>query len=491
NAKGLWENLNPPDLPSLAHLEFSVLALGDTVYATFCDAGKKFDARLEQLGAKRIHSRVDCDKDYDAAFAGWLKGVTAALRATSSDTSRAASASALMVTADMEAAPPGAAALAAEEEISYSSRNPFGAVLAHNRRLSLEGSEKETRHFEIALDGSGLAYEAGDALGVMPRNCAELVGDVLTVLGCDGEEGVPGPKGETVSLRKALLECYDLRQLPRPFVEEVALRSGDERLGELLTTAGKPDLDRYLWGREVIDLLLEHPGAKFKPGEFVALLRKLQHRLYSISSSPKVTPGHVHLTVAAVRYEAHGRNRKGVCSTFLADRSGDGSSVGIFIQANKGFRPPADGSKPAIMIGPGTGVAPFRAFLQERRATGAAGRNWLFFGDQRMKSDYLYREEFEAMRNDGFLHRLDTAFSRDQAEKIYVQHRMLEKAPELFAWLEEGAHLYVCGDASRMAKDVDRALHEVIATAGGRTPDQAAEYVKRLQKEKRYQRDVY
>jgi sulfite reductase (NADPH) flavoprotein alpha-component len=241
----------------------------------------------------------------------------------------------------------------------------------------------------------------------------------------------------------------------------------------------------------VIDLLLSHPGAKLPPGQFVVLLKKLQPRLYSIASSPKAHPGSIHLCVGVVRYESLGRTRKGVCSTFLAERVAERSAVPIFLHSNNNFRPPAGGSTPMVMVGPGTGIAPFRGFLHERRASGATGRNWLFFGDQRASTDFLYREEMEECRSSGLLTRLDTAFSRDQAEKVYVQNRMLENASELFAWLEEGAHFYVCGDASRMAKDVDAALHRVIQTAGGKTLEQATEYVQRLKQEKRYQRDVY
>jgi sulfite reductase (NADPH) flavoprotein alpha-component len=250
-------------------------------------------------------------------------------------------------------------------------------------------------------------------------------------------------------------------------------------------------LDKYLYGREVIDLLLAHPGVKFRPVEFVGYLRKLQPRLYSISSSPKAHPDEVHLTVAVVRYQSHGRERKGVCSTFFAERVTRNASVPVFVQTSHGFRLPRDGHTPIIMIGPGTGIAPFRAFLEERREVGAKGRNWLFFGDRHAATDFLYREELEPMRASGHLARLDTAFSRDQSDKIYVQDRMLENASEVWAWLEEGAHVYVCGDAKRMAKDVDAALHRVIQTAGDRTVEQAAEYVTKLKEERRYQRDVY
>jgi sulfite reductase (NADPH) flavoprotein alpha-component len=288
-----------------------------------------------------------------------------------------------------------------------------------------------------------------------------------------------------------LLHTFQITQPSANFLSAVAERSGDATLRSLLAPPKKAELDQFLFGREIIDFLLGWPAAKFSPAEFTALLRKLQPRLYSISSSPKANPGQVHLTVASVRYEAHGRARKGVCSTFLADRVEADTPVPVFVQTSNGFRLPADGTRPVIMIGPGTGIAPFRAFLQERRSLGATGRNWLFFGDQRRDCDFLYREEVEALLAAGTLSRLDTAFSRDQAEKVYVQHRMIESSRELWSWLEDGAHLYVCGDAKRMAKDVDAALLQVIRDAGGRSSEQAAEYVQKMKTEKRYQRDVY
>jgi sulfite reductase (NADPH) flavoprotein alpha-component len=262
-------------------------------------------------------------------------------------------------------------------------------------------------------------------------------------------------------------------------------------LGGQTAAASVPALDKFIYGREVIHLLLTYPELRFTPAEFTTLLPKLQPRLYSISSSPKAHPGEVHLTVAIVRYEGNGRPCKGVCSTFLAERAGENVPVPVFVQTSHGFRLPADAATPIIMIGPGTGIAPFRAFLEERRAVGATGKNWLFFGDQKRATDFLYADELEKFRRDGHLARLDTAFSRDQAEKIYVQQRMLEAAAEFWSWLEAGAHVYVCGDAKRMAADVDAALHQVIQKAGAKSPEQAADYVQKLRHEKRYQRDVY
>ena len=289
-----------------------------------------------------------------------------------------------------------------------------------------------------------MTYEAGDALGVFPTNCPELVGEILRALGCRGTEPVPGRDGE-VMLHDALLRDYELTKIPSSLLQELARRTGDAQLVELTSPGVNGELTKFLWGREIIDLLLAFPAVRWAPAEFVRLLRKLSPRLYSISSSPRAHPGQVHLTTAVVRYQSLGRHRRGVCSTFLADRVPAGGTVPVFVQPNKHFRPPADPARPMILVGPGTGIAPFRAFLHERRATGGGGRNWLFFGDQHAATDFLYREELAALQHDGTLTRLDTAFSRDQAEKLYVQHRMLEQARELFAWLEDGAHFYVCG----------------------------------------------
>jgi sulfite reductase (NADPH) flavoprotein alpha-component len=309
------------------------------------------------------------------------------------------------------------------------------------------------------------------------------VADVLAALGCDGEEAVPTPAGE-MPLRRALTECFDLG---KPTAELLAL------LGSVVAGVADPgpgSASPATAPHHVIDVL-HAATAKPAPAEFIARLKKLQPRLYSISSSPKAHAGQVHLTVGTVRYDKDGRARKGVCSTFLAERALAAGKVGVFVHTNKAFRPPANGDLPMIMVGPGTGIAPFRAFLAERRATGAKGRNWLFFGDQKAASDFLYRDELHELQAAGMLARLDVAFSRDQAEKVYVQHRMLEHAIELYTWLETGAHFYVCGDASRMAKDVDAALHQVIELAGNKTPDEAAAYVQALKSAKRYARDVY
>lgn len=477
----------PP--PPLAAVRYSVCALGDTNYTQFCQCGKDFDATLEKLGATRVAPRVDCDLDYEEKFRAWLDAALTALAEVAPASSRPSP------TAD---APASAAESRSKIknrklkiESGFSRSRPFPAPVLTVRCLNAPGSAKEINHVELSLEDSGLAYEVGDALGVLPQNCPELVADVLTALGCDGEEAVPTPDGGATSLRRALTELYHLGK-PTPELLALLTPVGASLLatnGASVATEVAPTEDA-IW--DVLDLLLAQPGAKPAPADFVRALRKLQPRLYSIASSPQAHPGQVHLTVGAVRYEANGRLRKGVCSTFLAERAVPAQSrVGVFVRTNKAFRLPPSGDTPIIMVGPGTGLAPFRAFLEARRATGAKGRNWLFFGDRRESADFLYRDEILGFRRDGHLTRLDLAWSRDQTEKVYVQHRMREHACDLWAWIEAGAHFYVCGDASRMAKDVHTALHQVIQRAGGRTPAQTADYVKQLQAAKRYARDVY
>jgi len=364
--------------------------------------------------------------------------------------------------------------------------------MAVNRPLTLEGSEKDTRHYEISLEGSGLAYEVGDSLGVFPENDPKLVEQILKTLGFTGEELVADPAGELVALRNALLKDYIITTPAKQLLQAAAEKDeGAEFLKELLNPEVKSELDAWLWGRDVLDVLEEFPLAKFTPEEFVKVLRKLQPRLYSIASSQKVVGEAVHLTVASVRYEALNRKRSGVASVFLAERSEGVGRIPVFVHTAKHFRVPEDPAADMIMVGPGTGIAPFRAMLQERKATGASGRNWLFFGEQRSACDFFYKEEFEAWQSEGVLTRFDTAFSRDQDYKIYVQHRIVENAQELYAWLERGAYFYICGDASRMAKDVDDALHKVVEKAGGKTPEEAAAYMAELKKAKRYRKDVY
>ena len=374
----------------------------------------------------------------------------------------------------------------------YTRANPFPARMLVNRRLSGPESEKDTRHFEIDLTGWGLSFEVGDSLAVYPSNDTELVDEIIRALGADGDEQVPRPRREPTTLREALLRDYSITQPTPKFLRAIAGRaSAAPTLGYLLAPDRKHDLETYLWGMEIIDFLSEHPSARFAPEEFVALLTKLQPRLYSVASSLRAYPDQVHFIVDVVRYESNGRIRKGVCSSFLAERADD-VPVPVFPSVAKHFHLPEDPETPIIMIGPGTGVAPFRAYLQERKATGAKGKNWLFFGAQHEKCDFAYGDEFEVYKKEGLLARLDCAWSRDQQQKIYVQHKMTENAAEIWDWIDaEGAHFFVCGDARRMAKDVDATLRKIVQAQGGKSVEQANEYVEKLKNEKRYKRDVY
>ena len=384
-------------------------------------------------------------------------------------------------------APPKPAAHAPQ----WTRHNPFPGKLLVNRRLSTDDSEKDTRHFEIDLTNWGLNFEPGDSVAVYPTNDPNLVNEILRALGAIGDEQVTAGKIQK-PFREALLKDFSITQPTPRFLKAIAERaSAAPMLKELLHPDRKGDLQNYLWGVEVIDFLLDHPSAKFTPKEFVALLTKLQPRLYSVASSLKVFPDRVHLIVDVVEYESRGRTRKGVCSTFLAQRA-DKVQVPVYPSSAKHFHMPEDLNTPLIMIGPGTGIAPFRAFLQEREALGAKGKNWLFFGAQREKCDYAYKEDWENFSRDGLLTRLDCAWSRDQAHKIYVQHKLLEHGAEIWKWIDnEGAQFFVCGDARRMAKDVDAALRKIVQEQGGKSVDEANAYVEQLKTDKRYKRDVY
>jgi len=385
------------------------------------------------------------------------------------------------VTATAAAAPP-----------RYTRANPFPARLVVNRRLSGPESAKDTRHFELDLTGWGLSFEVGDSLAVYPTNDAQLVDEIIHALGATGDEQVPRPRGESTTLREALLRDYSITQPTPKFLRAIAERaSAAPTLEYLLAPHRKHDLETYLWGMEIIDFLLDHPSARFAPEDFVGLLTKLQPRLYSVASSLTAYPDQVHFIVDVVRYESNGRVRKGVASSFLAERADD-VPVPVFPSVAKHFHLPEDAGTPIIMVGPGTGVAPFRAYLQERKATGAKGKNWLFFGSQHAHCDFAYGDEFQTYRKERILTRLDCAWSRDQPEKIYVQHRIKENAAEIWKWIDaEGAHFFVCGDARQMAKDVDATLRKIVQEQGGKSVDEANEYVEKLKSEKRYKRDVY
>ena len=373
----------------------------------------------------------------------------------------------------------------------WTRQNPFPAKLTVNRVLSTPESEKETRHFEIDLTGWGLSFEPGDSVAVYPTNDPKLVDDILRALGAKGDEPVTAAKMQK-PLREALLKDFSITQPTPKFLKAIAERaSAAPMLTELLHPDRKHDLENYLWGSEVIDFLVDHPSAKFEPEEFVTLLTKLQPRLYSVASSLRAFPDQVHFIVDVIRYESHGRVRGGVCTTFLAERA-EKVPVPVYPSSAKHFHMPENPDTPLIMIGPGTGVAPFRAFLQDRQTTGAKGKTWLFFGAQREKCDYAYKEDWENFLRNGVLTKLDCAWSRDQAHKIYVQHKMLEHAAEIWKWIDgEGGQFFVCGDAKRMAKDVDAALRKIVQEQGNKSVDEANAYVEQLKNDKRYKRDVY
>jgi len=477
NAAELHELVHSKKAPPLKDTRFSVLALGDTSYEHYCQTGRDFDARLEALGGTRVHPRTDCDLDFDDAAEAWVDGALEAFAA------------------ELDAPPSNVVAFGPVggshgAESAWSKKNPFPATLLDNVTLNGRGSAKDTRHIEISLEDSGLEWEPGDALGVLPENDPEEVAAVLAALGFGGDETVTGPRGE-VTLADALAHDYEITTLTRPFLQGWAEHAGSTGLDALLAGEGPEPLRDWMWGRHIVDVLQAWPAVDITAQGLVDSLRKLPPRLYSIASSHSANPDEVHLTVAPVRYEAHGRSRRGVASTWLADRVGDDRPLPVYIDRNKNFKLPGDGDAPIIMIGPGTGVAPFRAFLEEREAQGHAGRNWLFFGDQHFRTDFLYQREWLRWRESGLLERIDVAFSRDQAEKVYVQDRIRENAGELYAWIEAGAYVYVCGDADRMAPDVHQALIDVIAQQGGLSNEDAAARLGQLQKDKRYQRDVY
>ncbi|MGW7093886.1 molybdopterin-dependent oxidoreductase [Streptomyces sp. NPDC054874] len=480
NGSGFWEALNAPGTPGLEGVRYAVLALGDSSYDDFCGHGRRLDERLGELGAERLVPRTDCEPEYEQPFGQWLKEVRAALEATTPEGPEQAAAAAAT------ASPVGTA------PARPSRAEPVTALLTGNRLLSLPGATKEVRAFTIDTRGADtpLTYTAGDALGVQPLNSPDLVAEWLAVTGLDPAAEVDVPGHGPVALETALHRHLDIARITPDLLRLVADHTGDRSLKKLLRPDNKGERDRWIWGRQAVDVLAEHP-VRATAAAWAGVLGPLRPRLYSIASSPLLDPHRMRLTVSVIRYESpRGRMRKGVASTFLADAAPD-SPLSVFVQRNERFRPPADPATPMIMVGPGTGVAPFLGFLEERRALGHPGANWLFFGEQHRATDFYYRDELDALSRSGTLTRLDTAFSRDQRAKVYVQDRMREHGAQLWSWLRDGAHLYVCGDASRMAKDVDRALRDIAVAHGGLEPDAAAAQVKQLASDRRYVRDVY
>ncbi|MFJ3383510.1 MULTISPECIES: sulfite reductase subunit alpha [unclassified Curtobacterium] len=488
NAGLFWDAIQASTVPRLEALQYAVLGLGDTSYDEFCQAGKLIDTRLEQLGASRVHDRVDCDVDFEDPAALWTAAVLDRIAAeTGAHPGAQPGGSQGGGAGDTATAADGAGASRASRPGSqWNKRNPYRARLVENRLLSDPRSAKEIRHYEFDLGDSGITYAAGDALAVVPLNDDGLVGELLAHLGATGDEVFDG-----VAVRDLLRTDREIRTPSKDLIADLVQRTPSSELAAVVAHGDKHELDRWLWGRDVLDLLRD--AGPTAPGldELLPFLRPLQARQYSISSSPLAHPDRIHLTIASVRYGDVNRRHSGVASTHLADRVEVGDEVGIYLQPNAAFSVPADDDAPLVMVGPGTGIAPFRGFLHERASRGATGRNWLFFGDQHRDTDFVYQDELTSLQESGVLTRLDLAFSRDQAEKVYVQTRMREQSAELYRWLEDGATFTVCGDASRMAKDVESALLAVIAEQRGRGDDDAAEYLADMRRAKRYVRDVY
>ena len=467
NAQLFWDALSANTAPNLSNIKYSVLALGDTGYEEFCHAGKLIDTRFEQLGATRIQDRVDCDVDYEELSEKWTSSLIAkwkpevqVIKEKSNDQSNLK---------------------------EYNRKNPYSAKLLSNRMLSGVNSNKEIMHYEIDLGDSGLKYEVGDSLSIFPTNKEDLVNKIIDRLGVEFDFV---PDGYENDIKILLTEKFEILTPTKRLIEYIAKNTNDKKLKSIIDHNNNKELENYKWGMDVLDFMNINPNFKIDITDFLGLLKSLQHRTYSISSSLNKVKNEVHLTVSSVRWKRDSRNYNGVCSTFLADDCTPGDNIKVFFTPNKSFRLPDD-NKDIIMIGPGTGIAPFRAFLQEREYRNSSGKNWLFFGDQTKNDDFIYKNELEDFISSGVLNKLDLAFSRDQKNKIYVQNVMYENKNEFYNWLESGAYLYICGDANRMAKDVEDMIIKIIMECSNISFDAAFEYLNNLKREKRYLRDVY
>lgn len=472
NANTFWEALSAETAPKMEKLNYAVLGLGDTSYDEFCQAGKLIDKRLEQLGAARMAKRIDCDIDYEEPAALWLDE-TIPLSENPNG-------------ADVTHLDQNVVQITDNKKSKWSRKNPYSAVMVENRLLSGTRSAKEIRHVSFDLGDSDIKYEAGDSLGIIPKNTPDLVEKILRRTDAEFDDVV---KGYDSPVGELLTSSFEISTPSKDFIHNIKQQIDSPELNDV--SKNNDELSKFLWGKDILDLLNLDPNFKINIDTLLTWLKPLQYRAYSISSSPKAQKKEVHLTVSAVRWTYNNRIHKGVASTFLADQIKVGQTGNIFLSPNKNFRPPNDNQVPMIMVGPGTGIAPFRAFLQERGATGATGMNWLFFGDQHRESDFLYEDELKRMQTSGLLDRLDVAFSRDQTEKIYVQDMMIKQGKALYAAIENGGHFYICGDATRMAKDVEKALIGIIAKHGSFSSEHAIEYISNLKRQKRFLRDVY
>lgn len=477
-AETLHRFLHSARAPQLPELRYAVLALGDRGYAQFCQTGRDFDEKLAQLGARRLTGRVDCDVDYHDDAERWISAVLEKIGAETGGVPAAAATNGASVVTTAAPAPAVA---------RYDRKNPFAAPVLEKIQINGRGSVRETWHLELSLQGSGLSFEPGDALGVWPQNPPELVQEVLKATILPARERVDWD-GQKSTLHEVLTHHVELSLLTRDVLEKLYARTRYPKISALLRDANA--LRQYTWGRDIADLLREFPDI-WSADSLLRVLRRLQPRLYSIASGPSFAEGEVHLTVGALRYETNGRKKRGTASSFLADALNTGKEARVFVERNEYFKLPQDPAAPILMVGPGTGVAPFRSFVQEREATGATGKSWLFFGNPHFETDFLYQAEWLQALKKGALSRLDVAFSRDQEEKVYVQHKLRQHGREVFDWLESGAQVYVCGDKNRMAGDVQEAFRQIVTAQGGRSAEQAEEYVKELKKQRRYLEDVY
>jgi len=472
NALELYEFLQSKKASKLPNLKYGVLGLGDSSYEFFCQTGKDFDSFLAKLGATPFIERVDCDVDYDEAASSWRKQALEIVKGSLGDVSSSAPLFSASTTPALS---------------QYNKQNPFSATLLTNQKITGRDSGKDVRHIEIDLDGSGLTYQPGDALGVWYENSPELANEILNTVGIDESETVE-IDSEQLSIKDALVSKFEITTSNPQFIAKMAELSQSETL--LALANNKDDLREFSAKNQIIDIL-KLADIKLSSTQLIDVLRRLTPRLYSIASSQSEVDQEVHLTVGVVEYERDGEKRLGGASGFLGRFLEEGESVNVFVENNNNFKLPQNPDAPIIMVGPGTGIAPFRSFIQERDNQGAKGKNWLFFGDRTFTQDFLYQVEWQKYLKSGVLSRLDVAFSRDQHEKVYVQHRILENAEEVWNWIQDDAYIYVCGDATRMAKDVNDALVTVAVQQGNLSQEKAEEFINDLRKEKRYQRDVY